>query len=60
MVKNSPAKAGDVGSIPRLRRFPEEENGNSLQWFYLRNSMDKEACWVIDHGVAKSQTQLKD
>ena len=28
MVKNLPANAGDVGSIPGLGRFPGEENGN--------------------------------
>ena len=31
LVKNSPANAGDVGSIPGLERSPGEENGNLLQ-----------------------------
>ena len=30
MVKNSPAKAGDVGSIPGLGRSPGVGNGNPL------------------------------
>ena len=30
MVKNLPANAGDVGSIPGMGRFPGEENGNPL------------------------------
>ena len=28
MVKNLPANAGDLGSIPGLERSPGEENGN--------------------------------
>ena len=31
VVKNLPANAGDVGSIPRLGRFPGGGDGNSLQ-----------------------------
>ena len=30
MVKNSPADAGDKGSVPDPGRFPREENGNPL------------------------------
>ena len=41
MVKNLPANAGDTGSIPALGRSPGEENGNSLQYPCLKNSMDK-------------------
>ena len=29
VVKNPPANAGDVGSIPELGRSPEEGNGNT-------------------------------
>ena len=43
VVKNSPANAGDVDSIPSLRRSPGEGNGNPLQYSYLENSMDKGA-----------------
>ena len=32
MVKNLPAYAGDVGSIPRSGRSPGEGNGNPLQY----------------------------
>ena len=35
MVKNSPADAGDMGSIPGLERSPGEGNGNPLQNSYL-------------------------
>jgi len=30
VVKNPPANAGDLGLIPGLRIFPEEENDNLL------------------------------
>ena len=30
VVKNPPANAGDVGSIPDSGRFPGEEKGNQL------------------------------
>ena len=37
MVKNPPANAGDVGSIPGLGRSPGEGNGNELQHSCLGN-----------------------
>ena len=39
MVKNPPANAGDVGSIPGLGRSPGERNGNELQYSCLGNPM---------------------
>ena len=33
--------AEDMGSIPRLGRFPGVGNGNSLQYSCLENSMDR-------------------
>ena len=54
--KESTCNVGDLGSIPRLERFPGEGNGNPLQYSCLENSMDKEARWAIVHGVAKSRT----
>ena len=41
--KESAFNAGDLGSIPRLGRSPEEENGNPLQYSCPENSMDREA-----------------
>ena len=35
MVKNPPANAGDVGSIPGSRRSPGEGNGSALQYFFF-------------------------
>ena len=40
MVKNLPANAGNVGSIPRPGRFPGEGNGNPLQYSGLENPME--------------------
>ena len=47
MVKNPPANAGHVGSIPGWGRSPEEGNGNLLQYFCLENLMDSGASWAI-------------
>ena len=41
MVKNPPANAGEVGSIPGSGRFLGEGNGNPLQYSYLGNPTDK-------------------
>ena len=40
VVKNPPASAGTVGSIPESGRSPGEENGNPLQYSCLGNPMD--------------------
>ena len=66
VVKNPPANAGDINSIPGMERFSEEENSNALQCSYLGNPMDRRA-WRGMQGsgatvlqVAKSQTPLSD
>ena len=66
VVKNLPANAGDIrdmGSIPGLGRCPGGGNGNPLQYSCLENPMenpmDGGAWWATVHGVAKSQTRLK-
>ena len=46
VVKNPPANAGDagdLGSIPRLGRYPGERNGNPLQYSCLENFMNRGA-----------------
>ena len=53
MVKNRPANAGDVGSIPGLGRSPGEGNGNPLQYSCLGNPTDRGAWWNTVHGVAE-------
>ena len=42
-VKNLPASAGDMGSIPGSGRSPGEGNGNPLQYPCLRNPLDRGA-----------------
>ena len=49
--KESAFNAGDLGSIPGLRKSLGEGNGYPLQCSGLENSMD-----CIVRGVAKSQT----
>ena len=56
MVKNPPANAGDVGSIPGLGRSPGVENGNLLQYPGMENSMDRGVLPSAVHGVSKSRT----
>ena len=56
MVKNPPAKAGDIrneGSIPGSGRSPGGGPGNPLQYSCLENPMVREAWWAIVHRVTK-------
>ena len=58
VAKNPPAYAGDVrdaGWIAGSGRSPGGGHGNPLQYSRLENPMDRGV-----HGVAKSQTQLRD
>ena len=43
MVENLPVKAGDMGSISGLGRFPGEGNVNTLQYSCLENPLDRGA-----------------
>ena len=43
VVKNSPANAGDAGSIPGLGRCPGEGNGTPLQCYCQENLMHRRA-----------------
>ena len=54
MVKNLPANAGKVGSIPGSRRSPGEGNSSALQCSCLGNPMDKGAWQATVHGVSKN------
>ena len=58
MVNSLPPNAGDAGSIPESGRSAGEENGNLLQHTCLWNPVDRGACWVAVHRVAKSLTGL--
>ena len=59
-VKNLPANAGDMGSIPGSGRHPRDGNGNPLQYSCLENTMDRGDWQTIVHGVTKSRTRLSD
>ena len=52
--KASVYNAGDLGSIPRLGRFPGEGNGNPLQYSYLENPTDGGAwCRLLSMGLQR-------
>ena len=56
VVKNLPANAEEVSSIPGSGRFPEEGNG-PFQYSCLGNAMDSGAWWGYSPwGSRKSQT----
>ena len=59
VVKNLPASVGDtrdVGSIPGLGRYPEEGNGNPIQYSCLENSKERGDWQATVQGVAESDT----
>ena len=58
VVKNLPANAGGIGSVPGLGRCPAGRNDRLLQYSCLENSMDVGIWWTMVHGAAK--TQLSD
>ena len=58
--KESTCNGGDPGSIPGLGRFPEEGNGNLLQYPCLGNPMDRGAQQATVHGVTKTRTQFSN
>ena len=58
MVKNLPANAGDLGSVPGSGRSPGERNGYPLQYSSLEKSMDRGAWRATVHGMVKSRTRL--
>ena len=60
MVKNPPANAGDLGSIPGSGRSPEEENGNRLQYSCLEDPTGRGIWQAIVHGVPKSRRELSN
>ena len=59
VVKNRPANAGDMGSVPGSGRCPGGGHGNPLQCSCLENPMDRNVWWAVVLRVAKSQTRLK-
>ena len=59
VIKNLPARVGDMGSIPGSGRSPEEENDNPLQYSCLENGMDRGAWRATAHGVTKESDMTK-
>ena len=53
MVKNPPANAGGVSSIPGLGRFPGARNVNLLQYSCLGNPMDRVTWWATVRGAQR-------
>ena len=60
VLKNLPANAADMHSIPGSGRSPGEGNSNPLQYSCLRIPIDRGAWQATVHGVTKTQTQLSD
>ena len=58
--KESACRAGDLGSIPGLGRYPREGNSNPPRCSCLKNPMDGGAWQATVHSVAKSQTRLSN
>ena len=56
VVKNLPANAGDMGSIPGLGRTPGEGSSNPLQYSCLGNSRDRGAWLLQSMGSQESRT----
>ena len=56
MVKNPPANAGDVDSIPGWGRSAGRGNDKPVQYSCLGNPMDRGAWWAPVQGVAKNWT----
>ena len=57
VVKNPFANAGDVrdvGLIPGSGRSPGGGHGNTLQYSFLGNLMDRGVWWATVHRVTKS------
>ena len=62
MIKNPPANAGDTrntGSIPGSGRSSRVGNGNSLQYSYPENAVDRIVWHAVFHRFAKSCTRMK-
>ena len=58
-IKNPPANAVDVGSIPGLGRCSAERNGNPLQNSCLGNPMDRGAWQAMVHGFTRVRHDLE-
>ena len=60
MVKNPPANAGDVGSIPGSGRSPAEEMATHSSILAWKIPWTEEPGGLQSKGLQKSQTRLSD
>ena len=61
MVKNLPANAGNVGSIPESGRSPGGGDGHATPGFLPKDILRDRGAWqATGQGVAKRQTGLSD
>ena len=60
VVKNPPANAGHIGSIPASGRSLGEGNGNPLQYSCPENPMAEEPGGLQSMGSKKSWTRLSE
>ena len=51
--KESACSAGDLGSIPGMRRSTGRGNGNPLQYLCLGNSLDRGAWQATVHRITR-------
>ena len=54
VVRNPPANAGDVGSVPESGTSPSEGRGHPLQDSCLENPMDRGAWQAAAHRITVS------
>ena len=59
MVKNPATNAGEIGLILGSGKSPGGGNGNSLQYSWLGNPMDRGAWWATVHGVEKESDRTE-
>ena len=60
MIKNQPTNAGDVNLIPRLQRFPGEENATHSSILTWEIPWTEEPGGLGSMGPKKSQMQLSN
>ena len=54
VIQETACNAGDLVLIPGLEKSPREGNGNTLQYSFLGNPMDRGALWATVHVVSRA------